>query len=160
MVLIYHDKLFATDTSLLGKLKYQRGNFDADLQVFQGISIRTLSLRMSKSIAEGTRLLKPLSKGDVVPVGMMLLHSVSLLLQANLLKAKSLEELSRIKVQEQCYCYSVVTGGSGGGRKTMGRWLKDRREKKKNGMRAPNALLHVTVSVTGVVAAVAAIAAA
>ncbi|PHT78402.1 hypothetical protein T459_16454 [Capsicum annuum] len=144
-------QLFATDTSLLGKLKYQRGNFDADLQVFQGISIRTLSLRMSKSIAEGTRLLKPLSKGDVVPVGMMLLHSYN--------------HLNNVPINDQyrsnaTATNSVVTGGSGGGRKTMGRWLKDRREKKKNGMRAPNALLHVTVSVTGVVAAVAAIAAA
>ncbi|KAM3326129.1 protein NPGR1 [Capsicum chacoense] len=96
-IVAVYNLLFATDTSLLGKLKYQRGNFDADLQVFHGISIRTLSLRMSKSIAEGTRPLKPRSKGDVVPVGMMLLHSVSLLLQANLLKAKSLEETNLLK---------------------------------------------------------------
>lgn len=83
--------------ALLGRLEYQRGNFDAALQVFQGIDIRTLSSRMSKAIAERTRPLKPRSKGDIVPAGVMSLHSVSLLLEAILLKAKSLEELSRIK---------------------------------------------------------------
>ncbi|KAK4732410.1 hypothetical protein R3W88_025398 [Solanum pinnatisectum] len=54
---------------------------------------------------------------------------------------------------------SAVTGGGGGG-KTVGRWLKDRREKKKEEMRAHNAQLHAAVSVAGVAAAVAAIAAA
>ncbi|XP_059279437.1 protein NPGR1 [Lycium ferocissimum] len=83
--------------ALLGRLEYQRGNYDAALQVFQGIDIRTLSSRMSKAIAERTRPLKPRSKSDVVPAGVMSLHSVSLLLEAILLKAKSLEELSRIK---------------------------------------------------------------
>ncbi|KAF3624046.1 putative F-box/kelch-repeat protein-like [Capsicum annuum] len=83
--------------ALLGRLEYQRGNFDAALQVFQGIDIRTLSSRMSKAIAERTRPLKQRSKADVVPAGVMSLHSVSLLLEAILLKAKSLEELSRIK---------------------------------------------------------------
>ncbi|KAK4352195.1 hypothetical protein RND71_027713 [Anisodus tanguticus] len=83
--------------ALLGRLEYQRGNFDAALQVFQGIDIRTLSSRMSKAIAERTRPLKPRSRSDIVPAGVMSLHSVSLLLEAILLKAKSLEELSRIK---------------------------------------------------------------
>ncbi|MCD7454359.1 hypothetical protein HAX54_024448 [Datura stramonium] len=55
---------------------------------------------------------------------------------------------------------SAVTGGGGGGGKTVGRWLKDRREKKKEEMRAHNAQLHAAVSVAGVAAAVAAIAAA
>ncbi|CAN4091272.1 unnamed protein product [Withania somnifera] len=54
---------------------------------------------------------------------------------------------------------SAVTAGGGGG-KTVGRWLKDRREKKKEEMRAHNAQLHAAVSVAGVAAAVAAIAAA
>ncbi|KAK4348540.1 hypothetical protein RND71_031295 [Anisodus tanguticus] len=83
--------------ALLGRLEYQRGNFDAALQVFQGIDIRTLSSKMSKAIAERTRPLKPRSKSDIVLAGVMSLHSVSLLLEAILLKAKSLEELSRIK---------------------------------------------------------------
>lgn len=46
------------------------------------------------------------------------------------------------------------------GGKTVGRWLKDRREKKKEETRAHNAQLHAAVSVAGVAAAVAAIAAA
>lgn len=47
--------------------------------------------------------------------------------------------------------------GSG---KTVGRWLKDRREKKKEETRAHNAQLHAALSVAGVAAAVAAVAAA
>ncbi|XP_020256126.1 LOW QUALITY PROTEIN: VAN3-binding protein-like [Asparagus officinalis] len=41
--------------------------------------------------------------------------------------------------------------------KTVGRWLKDRREKKKEEARAHNAQLHAAVSVAGVAAAVAAV---
>ncbi|MED6108144.1 hypothetical protein PIB30_020756 [Stylosanthes scabra] len=44
--------------------------------------------------------------------------------------------------------------------KTVGRWLKDRKEKKKKETRAHNAQLHAAVSVAGVAAAIAAIAAA
>ncbi|WCJ23850.1 hypothetical protein M5689_005852 [Euphorbia peplus] len=58
---------------------------------------------------------------------------------------------------------SATPGGSvaaGGGGKTVGRWLKDRREKKKEEARAHNAQLHAAISVAGVAAAVAAIAAA
>ncbi|KAK4357412.1 hypothetical protein RND71_023022 [Anisodus tanguticus] len=44
--------------------------------------------------------------------------------------------------------------------KTVGRWLKERREKKKEESRAQNAQLHSVVSVAGVAASVAAIAAA
>ncbi|KAK6929914.1 VAN3-binding protein-like, auxin canalization domain, partial [Dillenia turbinata] len=50
--------------------------------------------------------------------------------------------------------------GAGGGGKTVGRWLKDRKEKKKEETRAHNAQLHAAISVAGVAAAVAAIAAA
>ncbi|TYG78329.1 hypothetical protein ES288_D02G050700v1 [Gossypium darwinii] len=51
---------------------------------------------------------------------------------------------------------TAVTGGG----KTVGRWLKDRREKKKEETRAQNAHLHAAISVAGVAAAVAAYAAA
>ncbi|KAG6537879.1 hypothetical protein ZIOFF_002982 [Zingiber officinale] len=44
--------------------------------------------------------------------------------------------------------------------KTVGRWLKDRKEKKKEETRAHSAQLHAAISVAGVAAAVAAIAAA
>ncbi|KAL6971637.1 hypothetical protein U1Q18_048797 [Sarracenia purpurea var. burkii] len=52
------------------------------------------------------------------------------------------------------------TAVAGGGGKTMGRWLKDRKEKKKEETRAHNAQLHAAVQVAGVAAAVAAITAA
>ncbi|XP_042030710.1 VAN3-binding protein-like isoform X2 [Salvia splendens] len=55
---------------------------------------------------------------------------------------------------------SFVVGPSAGGRKTVGRWLKDRKEKKKEELRAQNAQLHAAISVAGVAAAIAAIAAA
>ncbi|KAF7145121.1 hypothetical protein RHSIM_Rhsim04G0198200 [Rhododendron simsii] len=51
----------------------------------------------------------------------------------------------------------TVAGGRG---KTVGRWLKDRKEKKKEETRAHNAQLHAAVQVAGVAAAVAAITAA
>ncbi|TYI92185.1 hypothetical protein E1A91_D02G050500v1 [Gossypium mustelinum] len=51
---------------------------------------------------------------------------------------------------------TAVTGGG----KTVGRWLKDRREKKNEETRAQNAHLHAAISVAGVAAAVAAYAAA
>ncbi|KAJ7979989.1 VAN3-binding protein-like [Quillaja saponaria] len=59
--------------------------------------------------------------------------------------------------------YRTTAAGGGiavGGGKTVGRWLKERREKKKEESRAQNAQLHAAVSVAGVAAAVAAIAAA
>ena len=55
---------------------------------------------------------------------------------------------------------TAATTGGGGGGKTVGRWLKDRREKKKEETRAHNAQLHAAISVAGVAAAIAAIAAA
>ncbi|KAL6968278.1 hypothetical protein U1Q18_034081 [Sarracenia purpurea var. burkii] len=54
-------------------------------------------------------------------------------------------------------CSGGVSTPSG---KTVGRWLKERREKKKEEARALNAQLYAVVSVAGVAAAVAAIAAA
>ncbi|KAL7159339.1 hypothetical protein ABFS83_01G020700 [Erythranthe nasuta] len=44
-------------------------------------------------------------------------------------------------------------------KKTMGRWMKDQKERKKQEIRAHNAQLHAAVSVAGVAAAVAALAA-
>ncbi|XXG56866.1 hypothetical protein AAC387_Pa03g4176 [Persea americana] len=83
--------------ALLGRLEYQRGNFDAALQVFQGIDIRILTPRMTKAIVERTRQRKPRSKSGNLRAPTMSMHSVSLLLEAILLKAKSLEALGRFK---------------------------------------------------------------
>ncbi|EPS65395.1 hypothetical protein M569_09381, partial [Genlisea aurea] len=52
------------------------------------------------------------------------------------------------------------SGAVNGGGKTVGRWLKDRREKKKEELRAHNAQTHAAISVAGLASAVAAIAAA
>ncbi|CAH2062972.1 unnamed protein product [Thlaspi arvense] len=49
---------------------------------------------------------------------------------------------------------------AGAGPKTVGRWLKDRKEKKKEESRAHNAQVHAAVSVAAVASAVAAVAAA
>ncbi|XP_051130144.1 VAN3-binding protein-like [Andrographis paniculata] len=57
-------------------------------------------------------------------------------------------------------CVSGGGAAANGGGKTVGRWLKDRREKKKEEMRVQNAQLHAAVSVAGVASAIAAIAAA
>lgn len=83
--------------ALLGRLEYQRGNYDAALQVFQGIEIRGLSSRMTRAIFERLqRQTKPSKKAmNGIPTSVMSMHSVSLLLEAILLKAKSLEELTR-----------------------------------------------------------------
>ncbi|CAN1310411.1 VAN3-binding protein, partial [Linum perenne] len=52
------------------------------------------------------------------------------------------------------------SGTPRGSGKTVGRWLKDRKEKKKEETRAHNAQVHAAISVAGVAAAIAAIAAA
>ncbi|CAI8606231.1 unnamed protein product [Vicia faba] len=81
--------------ALLGRLEYQRGNFDASLQVLQGIDIGSLTPRMIRAIAERNKQRKPRSKAGTVLPNLMSMHSVSLLLEAILLKAKSLEKLER-----------------------------------------------------------------
>lgn len=56
-------------------------------------------------------------------------------------------------------CPAGGAAANGGG-KTVGRWLKDRREKKKEEARTHNAQLHAAISVAGVASVIAAIAAA
>ncbi|KAK4770971.1 hypothetical protein SAY87_031503 [Trapa incisa] len=83
--------------ALLGRLEYQRGNYDAALQVFQGIEVRVLSCRMTRAIFERVQQQCKYSKKPIsgIPAGVMSMHSVSLMLEAILLKAKSLEKLAR-----------------------------------------------------------------
>lgn len=86
---------------MLGRLEHQRGNFDAALQVLQGIDITSLKPRMTSAIAESVKPRPPRSsrrKASQVN-GMLMhmsMHSVSLLIEAILLKAKSLEGLGRV----------------------------------------------------------------
>lgn len=93
--------------ALLGRLEYQRGNFDAALQVFKGIDIKVLTPRIIKAIVDRTRpCSKPPRSSKAVtlpPPTSMSMHSVSLLLEAILLKARSLEELGSCKeAAEEC----------------------------------------------------------
>ncbi|XP_009109801.1 protein NPGR1 [Brassica rapa] len=94
--------------ALLGRLEYQRGNFDAALQVFKGIDIKVLTPRITKAILDRTRPCNkpPRSRASAVtlpPPSSMSMHSVSLLLEAILLKARSLEELGSCKeAAEEC----------------------------------------------------------
>ncbi|WOL11640.1 tetratricopeptide repeat protein 7A [Canna indica] len=83
--------------ALLGRLEYQRGNFDAALQVFQGIDVPGLRPKLIKAIAERTRPRQVRRRGDGLQGGVMSMHSVSLLVEAMLLKSKSLEGLGRFK---------------------------------------------------------------
>ncbi|KAI3499564.1 hypothetical protein L1887_35367 [Cichorium endivia] len=83
--------------ALLGRIEYQRGNFDAALQVFYGIDIRSLSQMMINAISDRTLQRNSKSKREINMVGVMSLHSVSLLLEAILLKAKSLQEMGKFK---------------------------------------------------------------
>ncbi|KAJ9567564.1 hypothetical protein OSB04_003530 [Centaurea solstitialis] len=92
--------------ALLGRLEYQRGNIDAALQVFYGIDIRSLSPRMIKAISDRALERNSKSKRENAVVGVMSLHSVSLLLEAILLKAKSLQEMGRFKGRiSSIFCY-------------------------------------------------------
>ncbi|CAN8291176.1 unnamed protein product [Cochlearia groenlandica] len=95
--------------ALLGRLEFQRGNFDAALQVFKGIDVKVLTPRIVKAIVERTtRPSKPPPRFRgvnvaTVPTTSMSMHSVSLLLEAILLKARSLEELGSCKeAAEEC----------------------------------------------------------
>ncbi|XP_059652503.1 protein NPGR1-like isoform X2 [Cornus florida] len=111
--------------ALLGRLEYQRGNFDAALQVFQlqGINIKSILPRMTKAVTERTRQRESRSKGENVPVAVMSLHSMSLPLEAILLKAKSLEELGRIKEKEEVAVAAVGKKCSGELGGLVRRWL-------------------------------------
>lgn len=55
---------------------------------------------------------------------------------------------------------AATPGGGAGGSRTVGRWLKDKREKRREETRAQNAQLHAAVSVAGVATSIAAIASA
>ncbi|XP_042038254.1 VAN3-binding protein-like isoform X2 [Salvia splendens] len=71
-----------------------------------------------------------------------------------------MHQYSRANIPVSSKYKSSSTAAVSGGGKTVGRWLKDRREKKKEEARAHNAQLHAAISVAGVASAIAAIAAA
>lgn len=74
-------------------------------------------------------------------------------------------QLYRSNYSFSTHLRATVNGTSGasaalGGGKTVGRWLKERKERRKEENRVQNAQLHAAVSVAGVAAAIAAIASA
>ncbi|XP_062092158.1 protein NPGR2-like isoform X4 [Humulus lupulus] len=77
--------------ALLGRLEYQKGNIEAALHVFEGIDIAAVTPRMKGSISRRCEQNRRRSQSDSVPP--MSMHAVSLLLEAVLLKAKSLQGL-------------------------------------------------------------------
>ncbi|KAL8162704.1 hypothetical protein V2J09_014193 [Rumex salicifolius] len=90
-------------------------------------------------------------------------HSSGLLVDSPPVSPSELADFKNFHLNNPPTCHPrattiATTPGSGG--KTVGRWLKDRKEKKKEEIRAQNAQLHAAISVAGVAAAVAAIAAA
>ncbi|KAL0553993.1 hypothetical protein IC582_007898 [Cucumis melo] len=79
--------------ALLGRYEYQKGNIEAALHVFEGIDITAITSKIMISIARrGDRPRKRSQNFTAPPMSM---HAVSLLLEAILLKAKSLEGLGR-----------------------------------------------------------------
>ncbi|CAI0383075.1 unnamed protein product [Linum tenue] len=86
--------------ALLGRLEYQKGNIESALHVFEGIDIAAVTSRMkvalSKKIDHQNRRR---SQSDPAPP--MSMHAISLLLEAVLLKAKSLQGLGRFSEASQ-----------------------------------------------------------
>lgn len=90
--------------ALLGRLEYQRGNIEAALQVFEGIDINTIGAKMRQSIVErAQRSGSRRGRSHTGTGNAMSMQAVSLLLEAILLKAKSLQELGLAKeAAQQC----------------------------------------------------------
>ncbi|XP_062085483.1 protein NPGR2-like [Humulus lupulus] len=85
--------------ALLERLEYQKGNIEAALHVFEGIDIAAVTPRMKGSISRRCEQNRRHSQSDSVPP--MSMHDVSLLLEAVLLKAKSLQGLGRYEEAAQ-----------------------------------------------------------
>ncbi|XP_075075452.1 protein NPGR2-like [Nicotiana tabacum] len=79
--------------ALLGRLEYQKGNIEAALHVFEGIDIAAVVPKIKLSIARRCEIPRRNSLSDAIPP--MSMHAVSLLFEAILLKAISLQALGR-----------------------------------------------------------------
>lgn len=81
--------------ALLGRLEFQRGNIEAALHVFDGIDIAAVTPKIKASIARRAEGRRRRSSSDAAPP--MSIHAISLLFEAILLKARSLQDLGRFK---------------------------------------------------------------
>ncbi|KAL8141062.1 hypothetical protein V2J09_007083 [Rumex salicifolius] len=92
--------------ALLGRMEYQKGNLSGAIQLFQGIDISRLTSEMIKAIQEHIRHRESKSKGadnNSVTNVIMSMPSVSLFLEAILLKSKTLKHLGRtIDAANEC----------------------------------------------------------
>ncbi|KAG8489678.1 hypothetical protein CXB51_017631 [Gossypium anomalum] len=84
---------------LLGRIEYQKGNIEAALHVFGGIDIATITPKMKLALSRRVEQSKRRSHDDAPP--QMSIHTVSLLLEAIFLKAKSLQHLQRFREAAQ-----------------------------------------------------------
>ncbi|XP_054823245.1 protein NPGR2 [Prosopis cineraria] len=88
--------------ALLGRYEFQKGNIEAALHVFEGIDIGSVTPKIKISLAqraEQPKRHKRHSQHYAAPP--MSIHAVGLLLEAVLLKAKSLQALGRFKEAAQ-----------------------------------------------------------
>ncbi|KAH1128879.1 hypothetical protein J1N35_000257 [Gossypium stocksii] len=85
--------------ALLGRIEYQKGNIEAALHVFGGIDIATITPKMKLDLSRRVEQSKGRSHDDASP--QMSIHTVSLLLEAIFLKAKSLQHLQRFREAAQ-----------------------------------------------------------
>ncbi|CAN1760233.1 Protein NPGR2 [Linum perenne] len=85
--------------ALLGRLEYQKGNIEGALHVFEGIDINAVTSRMKVSLSKKLEQNRRRSQSDPSPA--MSMHAISLLLEAVLLKAKSLQGLGRFSEAAQ-----------------------------------------------------------
>ncbi|XWS72544.1 hypothetical protein CRYUN_Cryun02cG0049100 [Craigia yunnanensis] len=100
---------------------------------------------------ESVQLLQQLHSGSSLPISPRESEDLKELLLLH--QALNPEFLSNQQLFKNGTYKSIVEG------RTMGRWLKDQKERKKQEIRTHNAQLHAAVSVAGVAAAVAALAA-
>lgn len=89
--------------ALLGRYEFQKGNIEAALHVFEGIDIGAVTSKIKISLAqraEQPKRHKRHSQHYAAPP--MSIHAVGLLLEAALLKAKSLQALGRFEGNFTC----------------------------------------------------------
>lgn len=86
--------------ALLGRYEYQKGNIEAALHVFEGIDIATITpkVRITLGLKGDTRKQRSHSFATLP----MSVRTVSLILEAIFLKAKSLQVLGRYKGRYMC----------------------------------------------------------
>ncbi|KAL5710772.1 Protein npg1 [Ranunculus cassubicifolius] len=92
---------FEEARALLGRLEYQRGNFESALRVFDGIDLQSAIQRLQPSIVEKRASRKGRASSESVTTVSQ--HAASLVLEAIYLKAKSLQKLGKLtEAAQEC----------------------------------------------------------